>query len=67
MKTFIKFVALLIALMAAFLIVLLLCRGCYNKADRVRDNLATKAAIEVSGSVFTTEWRCKPPFYLTAR
>ena len=52
MKTFIKFVALLIALMAAFLIVLLLCRGCYNKADCVRDNLATKAAIEVGGPVF---------------
>ena len=52
MKTFIKFVALLIALMTAFLIVLLLCRGCYNKADRVCDNLATKAAIEVGGSVF---------------
>ena len=52
MKTFIKFIALLIALMTAFLIVLLLCRGCYNKADRVRDNLATKAAIEVGGSVF---------------
>ena len=51
MKTFIKFIALLIALMAAFLIVLLLCRGCYNKADHVRDNLATKAAIEVGGSV----------------
>ena len=52
MKAFIKFIALLIALMTAFLIVLLLCRGCYNKADRVRDNLATKAAIEVGGSVF---------------
>ena len=52
MKTFIKFVALLIALMAAFLIVLLLCRDCYNKADRVRDNLATKATVEVSESVF---------------
>ena len=52
MKTFIKFIALLIALMTAFLIVLLLCRGCYNKADCVRDNLATKAAIEVGGSVF---------------
>ena len=39
MKTFIKFIALLIALMTAFLIVLLLCRGCYNQADRVRDNL----------------------------
>ena len=52
MKTFIKFIALFIALMAAFLIVLLLRRGCYNKADHVRDNLATKAAIEVGGSVF---------------
>ena len=52
MKTFIKFIALLIALMTAFLIVLLLCRGCYNKADRVCDDLATKAAIEVGGSVF---------------
>ena len=52
MKTFVKFIALLIALMTAFLIVLLLCRGCYNKADYVRDNLATKAAIEVGGSVF---------------
>ena len=52
MKTFVKFIALLIALMTAFLIVLLLCRGCYNKTDRVRDNLATKAAIEVDGSVF---------------
>ena len=52
MKTFVKFIALLIALMAAFLIVLLLCRGCYNKADRVRDNLATKATAEVGESVF---------------
>ena len=52
MKTFIKFIALLIALMTAFLIVLLLCRGCYNKADRVRDNLATKATVEVGESVF---------------
>ena len=52
MKTFIKFIALLIALMAAFLIVLLLCRGCYNKADHVCDNLAKEAAIEVDGSVF---------------
>ena len=52
MKTFVKFIALLIALMTAFLIVLLLCRGCYNKADRVCDNLAKEAAIEVGGSVF---------------
>ena len=52
MKTFVKFIALLIALMTAFLIVLLLCRGCYNKTDRVRDNLATKATIEVGESVF---------------
>ena len=52
MKTFIKFIALLIALMTAFLIVLLLCRGCYNKADRVCENLAKEVAIEVGGSVF---------------
>ena len=52
MKTFIKFIALLIALMTAFLIVLLLCRGCYNKADRVCDNLAKETVIEVGGSVF---------------
>ena len=52
MKTFIKFIALLIALMTAFLIVLLLCKGCYNKADRVRDNLAIKATVEVGESVF---------------
>ena len=52
MKTFVKFIALLIALMTAFLIVLLLCRGCYNKADRVCDNLAKEAVIEVDGSVF---------------
>ena len=52
MKTFIKFIALLIALMTAFLIVLLLCRGCYNKADRVRDNLAIKATVEVGEPVF---------------
>ena len=52
MKTFITFVALLIALMAPFLIVLLLWRDCYNKADRVRDNLATKATVEVSESAF---------------
>ena len=43
MKTFIKFVALLIALMTAFLIVLLFCRGCYNEADRVRSNLSKEA------------------------
>lgn len=52
MKTFIKFIALLITLMAAILIVLLLCRSCYNKTDRVCDNLAKEAAIEVGGSVF---------------
>ena len=52
MKTFIKFVALLIALMTAFLIVLLLCRGCYNKTDRVCDNLAKEAIIQVGGSIF---------------
>ena len=52
MKTFVKFIALLIALMTAFLIVLLLCRGCYNKADRVCDNLAKEAAIEVGGPIF---------------
>ena len=52
MKTFVKFIALLIALMTAFLIVLLLCRGCYNKADRARDNLAKEAVIQVGGSVF---------------
>lgn len=43
MKTFIKFIALLIALMTAFLIVLLLCTGCYNEANRVRTNLAKEA------------------------
>lgn len=52
MKTFVKFIALLIALMTAFLFVLLLCRGCYNKADHVCDNLAEEAAIEIGGSVF---------------
>ena len=52
MKTFVKFVALLIALMTAFLIVLLLCRDCYNKADRVCDNLAKEAVIQVGESVF---------------
>ena len=39
MKTFIKFVALLIALLTAFL----LCTGCYNEADRVRSNLSKEA------------------------
>ena len=39
MKTTIKLVALLIALMTA----LLLCIGCYNEANRVRDNLAKEA------------------------
>lgn len=39
MKTPIKLVALLIALLTA----LLLCTGCYNEADRVRDNLAKEA------------------------
>lgn len=44
MKTFVKFVALLIALMTALLIVLLLCTGCYyNEADRVRSNLSKEA------------------------
>ncbi len=39
MKTPIKLVVLLIALLTA----LLLCTGCYNEADRVRDNLAKEA------------------------
>lgn len=39
MKTFVKFIALLIALMTA----LLLCVGCYNEANRVRTNLAKEA------------------------
>lgn len=39
MKTTIKLVALLIALLTA----LLLCVGCYNKANRVRTNLAKEA------------------------
>ena len=39
MKTTIKLVALLIALMTA----LLLCAGCYNEANRVRSNLAKEA------------------------
>lgn len=39
MKTPIKLVALLTALLTA----LLLCTGCYNEADRVRDNLAKEA------------------------
>lgn len=43
MKTFVKFIALIIALMTAFLIILLLCRGCYNEANRVRTNLAKEA------------------------
>lgn len=60
MKTFVKFIALLIALMTAFLFVLLLCRGCYNKADHVCDNLAKEVAIKVGGGV-------NRPFFLTAR
>ena len=39
MKTTIKLVALLIALLTA----LLLCAGCYNEANRVRTNLAKEA------------------------
>lgn len=39
MKTPTKLVVLLIALLTA----LLLCTGCYNEADRVRDNLAKEA------------------------
>ena len=39
MKTTIKLVALLIALLTA----LLLCIGCYNEANRVRTNLAKEA------------------------